>query len=237
MTSEKLNSFLNGAGFYIVLFLAIAVIGASGYFIFDTVSQNRSTQPSSENQAVLSEQPEHLTPDPIAKEDESASRPTAERQTVAVSGTVEVAAAKPSEEPADTTVVLPLRGETVTPFSIDKLVYSETMGDWRTHNGVDISAEEGATVVAAASGKVTSVINDYWMGSTVTIACGDHYELTYASLAHPSVSAGDTVRAGDAIGSVSAGALQEEALGPHLHFSVTRNGVLMDPAVYLSKAS
>ena len=236
MTSEKLNSFLNGAGFYIVLFLTIAVIGASGYFIFDTVSNNRNAQPSSENQAVLSEQPEHLTPDPVTKEDASVSRPAAERQTVAVSGTVEVAA-KPTEEPADTTVVLPLRGETVMPFSMDELVYSETMGDWRTHNGVDIAAEEGATVVAAASGKVTSVINDYWMGSTVTIACGDHYELTYASLAHPSVSAGDSVRAGDAIGSVSAGALQEEALGPHLHFSVTRNGVLMDPAVYLSKAS
>ena len=236
MTSEKLNSFLNGAGFYIVLFLAIAVIGASGYFIFDTVSNNRNAQPSSENQAVLSEQPEHLTPDPVTKEDASVSRPAAERQTVAVSGTVEVAA-KPAEEPADTTVVLPLRGETVMPFSMDELVYSETMGDWRTHNGVDIAAEEGATVVAAASGKVTSVINDYWMGSTVTIACGDHYELTYASLAHPSVSAGDSVRAGDAIGSVSASALQEEALGPHLHFSVTRNGVLMDPAVYLSKTS
>ena len=90
MTSEKLNSFLNGAGFYIVLFLAIAVIGASGYFIFDTVSQNRSTQPSSENQAVLSEQPEHLTPAPIVKEDNVVSHPKEERETVAVSKTVEI---------------------------------------------------------------------------------------------------------------------------------------------------
>ena len=90
----------------------------------------------------------------------------------------------------------------------------------------------GTQTMSCRSCSVTTVEN-----RAVTIACGDHYELTYASLAHPSVSAGDSVRAGDAIGSVRAGALQEEALGPHLHFSVTRNGVLMDPAVYLSKAS
>lgn len=237
MTSDKLNSFLNGAGFYIVLFLAIAIIGASGYFIYDTVSHNRDTQDSLANQAVLSEQPEHAVSDSETDTEITAPRPSEERQTVAVSNTAEISATTPATKPTDTTVVLPLHGETVMPFSMDELLYNETMGDWRTHNGVDIAADEGTAVVAAASGKVTSVVNDYWMGSTVTIACGDNYELTYASLSHPTVSAGDTVGAGDTIGSVGATALQEEALGAHLHFSVVRNGVLMDPAVYLSKAS
>ena len=234
MKSEKLNSFLNGAGFYIVLFLTIAVIGASGYFIYSTVSGNRSTQTITETQPILSEQPEHLVP---AAPAEAAVTPSSvpERQTVAVSGTVEIPA-KPAAEPADSTVVLPVRGETVTPFSMEELLYSQTMDDWRTHNGVDIAAEEGTPVAAAAAGKVTSVVNDYRMGSTVTIACGDSYELTYASLAHPEVSAGDAVRPGDTIGSVGTTSLQESAIGPHLHFSVTRNGVFMDPAVYLSKA-
>ena len=45
------------------------------------------------------------------------------------------------------------------------------------------------------------------------------------------------MRPGDTIGSVGTTSLQESAIGPHLHFSVTRNGVFMDPAVYLSKAN
>ena len=50
------------------------------------------------------------------------------------------------------------------------------------------------------------------------------------------VSAGDTVQAGDRIGTVGSTALLEEALGPHLHFSVVRNGVPEDPSVYLKQA-
>ncbi len=240
MASEKLNSFLNGAGFYIVLFLAVAVIGASGYFIYDTVSHNQGTQEAAGTPPVLSagqtDRAEHAVPQPAEQKSTAPPSSTTERQTVPVTGTAEVPAA-PAEAPeAADKVVLPLQGKTVTPFSTEALLYSETMGDWRTHNGVDIAAEEGAAVVAAAGGKVTAVVNDYWMGSTVTIACSDQYELTYASLSQPTVSAGDTVQAGDRIGSVGSTALQEEALGPHLHFSVVRNGVPEDPSVYLKQA-
>lgn len=240
MASEKLNSFLNGAGFYIVLFLAVAVIGASGYFIYDTVSHNQGAQEAAGTPPVLSAgqtgQAEHTVPQPAEQQTTGGQSSAAERQTVPVSGTAEVPAPPAEPAEADNKVVLPLQGKTVTPFSTEALLYSETMGDWRIHNGVDIAAEEGAAVVAAAGGKVTSVVNDYWMGSTVTIACSGQYELTYASLSQPAVSAGDTVQAGDRIGTVGSTALLEEALGPHLHFSVVRNGVPEDPSVYLKQA-
>ena len=40
-------------------------------------------------------------------------------------------------------VVTPLQGDVLTAFSMEELVYSPTLGDWRTHNGVDIAAQQG----------------------------------------------------------------------------------------------
>ena len=60
------------------------------------------------------------------------------------------------DEPAQETVapeppqliVAPVLGETVAAFSVNELRYNETLGDWRTHDGVDIAAAEGEGVVA-----------------------------------------------------------------------------------------
>ena len=81
------------------------------------------------------------------------------------------------------------------------------------------------------------MVEDYWLGTTVTISCADGYELTYGSLQTADVSAGQQVSAGDTIGSAGMTALLEEALGPHLHFSVVKDGVAVDPAVYLKQGA
>lgn len=60
-------------------------------------------------------------------------------------------------------IVEPLRGEVLTAFSMEELIYSPTMGDWRTHDGIDIAAKAGTTVLAASSGTVRSVTDDTLM--------------------------------------------------------------------------
>jgi len=100
---------------------------------------------------------------------------------------------------------------------------------------VDIGAEAGAKVSAAADGTVYTVYNDETMGMTVVIRHDGGYITRYASLAEEvSVKAGDKVNAGQVIGQVGSTALLENAVGEHLHFSVTCNGELMDPEAFLN---
>ena len=131
-------------------------------------------------------------------------------------------------------VISPLDGTTVTVFSTTELMYDETMADWRTHNGLDIQAAEGDSVKTAADGTVLSVKNDELMGTTVIIEHADGYTTQYSSLMpDPPVSEGQKVNAGDIIGCVGNTAAAENSMGPHLHFSVSKDGKVIDPAEYV----
>ncbi|MBR0283047.1 MAG: M23 family metallopeptidase, partial [Oscillibacter sp.] len=139
-------------------------------------------------------------------------------------------AAKPSGK-----ATRPVEGETVTSFSMDKLLYNETMRDWRTHDGIDIAADAGTAVVAARPGTVETVEADPIMGTTVTVRHEGKWESVYASLADMAeVEAGDEVSAGQVLGFVGETAASESALGPHLHFSVLNDGTPVDPETFLA---
>jgi len=125
-------------------------------------------------------------------------------------------------------------GEEVAAFSVDELKYNETLGDWRTHDGVDIAAEVGTQVLAACSGTVTQVIDDDLMGTSVTIAHDGGYETTYSNLQSvPTVAPEQYVSAGQVIGAVGTTSLAEASMSPHLHFSVTKDGEIIDPQEFL----
>lgn len=132
-------------------------------------------------------------------------------------------------------VVAPLVGEEVAAFSVDELTYNETLGDWRTHDGIDIAAEVGTQVIAACSGVVTAVRDDDMMGTLVTIAHDDGYETTYANLrSSPGVGEGQYVSAGEVIGAVGSSSIAEFSMPAHLHFSVSKDGVPCDPKEFLN---
>ncbi|MCL6599352.1 MAG: M23 family metallopeptidase [Alicyclobacillus macrosporangiidus] len=111
------------------------------------------------------------------------------------------------------------------------------------HQGVDIKAASGQpfTVLAAADGKVTAVNADpnsqgnQLKGLTVVVTSPGGYEEHYESLSAVKVKAGDTVRAGQAIGT-SGTCLFEQSQGNHLFFAVYKDGQLIDPATVLPKS-
>ena len=125
---------------------------------------------------------------------------------------------------------MPVDGETVAGYAMDCLSYNPTTRDWRVHNGVDITAQEGTPVLAAADGVVYTTYDDDTLGTTVVIRHDDGYVTMYSSLDDTlSVKAGDAVKLGQTIGHVGDSALLESAIGDHVHFCVTKDGSSIDP--------
>lgn len=132
-------------------------------------------------------------------------------------------------------LVRPVAGTLETPFSVDELIYSRTMADWRIHTGADYSAPLGTKVIAAADGIVSAIYDDIMLGTTVVIDHGGSLSGIYSNLAAlPAVSVGDRVKLGDTIGSVGCTSMAEAADTCHLHFEMTLNGERVDPEDYFS---
>ena len=236
--ANKLKGILSGAGFYAVLGICLVTAAVAGWFLLlDDSGGTGEVETPPVEAAAPAEVPAELSEAPAEPEvPETPPEPAAQ---VPAAAMPEVSVPEP-EVPvvaeAPQLVVSPLSGKVVTAFSVDHLVYSETMGDWRTHDGIDISAQAGTKVLAASAGTVLAVEDDALMGTTVTLRHSGGYQTTYACLqATPAVEQGDTVTAGQVIGAVGTTAAAESAQGPHLHFSVTKDGDAMDPEEYLNK--
>ena len=95
-----------------------------------------------------------------------------------------------------------------------------TTGEWKFHNGIDISIGYGTTVMATASGKVIEQGYHWSFGNYILVAhnvSGQVYTSLYAHLSSISTSLGQIVDRGQAIGAVGS---TGESTGPHLHFQI-----------------
>ena len=129
----------------------------------------------------------------------------------------------------------PVEGAPIFGYSMEALSYNQTTRDWRVHNGIDLAAEEGAKVMAAADGEVYTVYEDDTLGHTVVIRHNDGYTTCYSSLSDQvSVKPGDKVTMGETIGYAADSAIVESTLGSHVHFSVTHYDESMDPEEFLN---
>ncbi len=212
MSKKKFTGSVNGKGYYIALVLCAVAIGISGFLYY----RNAEKPNKSANGETI------VNPDdtPVV-----ATNPD---------GTPVTVPNNPVKKPLKT--VSPLEGQTVAVYAMDSLTYNATTRDWRVHNGVDIAAETGTQVCAAADGEVYTVYEDEQMGMTVVIRHEDGYATKYSSLDKAvAVKPGDTVTAGQAIGTVGNTALMESAIGDHVHFAVTCDGEPVNPTDFLKQ--
>ena len=217
---HRAKTVLTGKGLYIALALCLLAGGVVAYL---THANHAPAAAASVTTPVIEVKPQ---PQPFT--------PTAPKTPAKQEPVEETAAAVTEPTELLPQVVSPLDGTTVTVFSMTELMYDDTMADWRTHNGLDIQAGEGDAVKTAAAGTVVSVRSDELMGTTVVIDHPGGYTTTYASLQeNPPVLAGDKVSAGDIIGCVGSTAAAESGMGPHLHFSVSKDGAVIDPSEYV----
>ena len=97
------------------------------------------------------------------------------------------------------------------------------------HNGIDIPAERGTPVLAAADGTVTETGFDTERGNYLMIDHGDGLATLYAACSKVDVNEGDPVKAGTPIAAIGS---TGRSTGPHLHFEVRQDGVPQNPTVY-----
>ena len=138
--------------------------------------------------------------------------------------------ASSSAAPASTQ---PVSGRVLNSYSGDELVYSKTLGDWRTHNGVDYACAQDAQVCAPAAGKVTAVDTDSRWGSVVCIEDSAGHLWRVCGTAGPTVQTGDEVSVGQILG--RAGSIPNEcAEETHIHLEVLQGEQYLDPAKLLN---
>ena len=242
------------AGFYLAVAVSAAALGAVAW-LASAELETEEVQPVPQLTAsVSSSEPaeEVLIPKRDVPKEETPSRPenyvvsypdevepreesskTAELPAEEVETAVPVEDIPKEEKPA-LTWMSPVDGGKITnPHSNGELVKSRTLGEWRTHDGIDISAAEGDAVKAAADGTVKDVRKDSRWGWTIEVEHGD-VTAFYCGLDEAvKAVAGQQVKQGDVIGKVGNSSVMEASEEPHLHLGMKRSGKWIDPAEVL----
>lgn len=99
-------------------------------------------------------------------------------------------------------------------------------GTTKSHTGVDIGAESGATIVAADGGTVVIAGVNSGYGNCVMIDHGNGYKTLYGHMSSIAVTNGQTVSQGDTVGYVGSTGV---STGPHCHYEVWKDGARIDP--------
>lgn len=259
---QRCSHFLSGKGFYMVLLLCLVTVAASGIFLYRTVSGALPTEAVDANVKVTvpdtPAKPEPASPPreeamDTTEPEETAAETEAAVEQAPTEATAEAPAEAPTTEETEPTIAAeepaqevdapveevtavslswPIEGEVVAAFSETELSYDELLGDWRTHDAMDISAPMGTNVCASADGAVFSIDDDPFSGTTLTLIHADGLKTVYGNLNPDTLNfaQGDSVAAGDALACLGGGS----GTAPYLRFAVLLNDEPVDPSNYLS---
>ena len=216
------------AGNRALVVTAVTLLVVTGIIVAATVSANRAKKPPVEDPATTTAGGTGTQATPSGTEEVTLPSYNG--------GETQPTGADPDEPEA--MMALPVSGLLYKGHDSTIQVYSNTMGDYRVHLGLDIATAPEAPVFAAADGKVEKIWEDSMMGTCVAITHKDETVSIYKNLAKDlaeGIAAGATVKQGDTIGQVGDTAVVEMADEPHLHFEVTVKGLSVDPLELFSK--
>lgn len=254
--NSKFSRFLSGKGFYVALAVCLIGTATAAWVAIDSTQNAIVEQDIISSSAVSfassSEAPvNNLTSDvpfsssaseigpkapsvastaSVAAPEETSSSPVQANQEDIVVDTL-----FPTQEPL--AFVMPIDGEVFGVFSQGELVRNVTLGEWRTHDGIDIKAAKGSPVRAVADGVVSRVYDDPMWGTVVEIThAGGLTSITSGLDPVVAVSQGDSIRVEDTIGVVGS-VLAEISMDSHIHFGLKQDGEWVDPITTMGKAA
>ncbi|MEI7614001.1 MAG: peptidoglycan DD-metalloendopeptidase family protein [Betaproteobacteria bacterium] len=127
----------------------------------------------------------------------------------------------------DSQFILPADGRLASRFGLRRFFNGEARSP---HSGLDVAVGRGTPIKASSHGKVLAVDDYFFNGKTVFVDHGNGLISMYCHLDRISVQAGQTVAQGQPVG---LSGMTGRASGPHLHWSVALNGVMVDPELFL----
>ena len=246
MENKEKNPQINRAAYLIILSL-LAVLAV---LAIATSSANRARKEGTETQPpAVTTEPLRTTPPAGTKDPLHTATPDTTDTPATTAAPAPITTAPESTKapetqtsaPVDATplkLLLPVSGQLLQGHDLEVPAWSDTMADYRTHCGMDIAAQMGASVCAAADGVIAQVWEDPMMGQCIAVQHGGDAVSIYKNLAlemAEGIEAGAKVGSGQLLGYVGESAMTELADEPHLHFELTVAGLQVDPLEYMDK--
>lgn len=206
--------------------LAIAVISFLSYrSAQDSIANDRIENEVTEKTDTVDSNVENITEQPtVQPETDVAKDPAVETKKT------EKETEPLPKESTSVKYIMPVKGEVSVGFSLKTPVYSQTLKDWRVHDGIDIAADIGSVVVAAGDGAVERVYKDDLFGMVVVIKHTDGKKTVYSNLEdNIELEEGQIINSGDTVGKIGQTAICEISDGPHLHFEMFDGKNKIDP--------
>lgn len=122
---------------------------------------------------------------------------------------------------------LPTKGRKSSPFGLRRIMNNIPQNP---HSGLDIAAAKGSPVMAPKAARVLNIGDFFYSGKIVFLDHGQGFITSYCHLDTISVTKGQHLRKGDIIGTIGN---TGRATGAHLHWSVSLNGVRIDPQLFI----
>ena len=231
---NHIKQFFREKGLYLFCLAMVFAATAAGILALRTVVSNVADLTRTRKEALQNDsawtQPDTAIDKPAQDVPKPTTTPAATEKPSATPAPAAAQAPKATAAPPAQTVTKPgiWDAKPLAAFSGNELVYSATLGDWRTHNGADYAAPAGESVYPAKAGKVDSVTEDALWGYVVEITDKNGVTWRYCGLTDTEVKAGDSVTTATAIG--KAGSVPAEASGEaHLHLECIKDGAYLDP--------
>jgi murein DD-endopeptidase MepM/ murein hydrolase activator NlpD len=222
---NKVAKVMKGKGFYAVVAGCLLATGVAAWTAFDGFSAPESPEKDPSSSNIISS--DQVSSDTVSKEETDQPYYPEEEEVPIEEET------QPKENLVAENFVYPLTGNVVKHFSDRDLVFSETFGDMRVHNGADIAAKRGTAVYSCGNGIVVATIHDDILGNYVEIDHGNGIVARYCGLSENfSVKEGNIVSAGTKLGLLDI--IPSEKLDEiHLHLEFYKDEIPVDPCVII----